>query len=388
MFVAWRETCEHWISHLSSCLRALDLTSKLCVAVVLHADDPVLLSSSQGAAQDALRCMARWAYVHKAAFHAGPSKSVVLVIEGAPQPVLFQLVIGSHTTRLTVKHRHRYLGLLWPASLCFLQTVLQHISIADGIVVQIVSLIEAGLPLPFGLLLFESKVDGFLRFGRWLLAADMQSLHVYESAFDRWTKQLLGLQPWRNAAVASMECGWNYSGDRRAVIDIALRRARLWLLPDSDLYSALFRRCHHGHTQGSWAQKSLDILRLYSVPDLPELGLPLMPLSRYKAVVCETLCAASADMWWSGCESHVLPLPYKGIRADKQLVPSVLLQPGVSWDALVGIRNLIKLRAGALDLAHCAGRRKKCQREILYLLWEENPLWLFALPWRMYHQCL
>ena len=42
---------------------------------------------------------------------------------------------------------------------------------------------------------------------------------------------------------------------------------------------------------------------------------------------------------------------------DKPLVPSDLLQHGVSWDALVGVRSRIKLRAGALDLARKDGRR-------------------------------
>ena len=42
------------------CLRALDCISPLRLALVLHADDPVLIGSSDGAVQYALDDMALW----------------------------------------------------------------------------------------------------------------------------------------------------------------------------------------------------------------------------------------------------------------------------------------------------------------------------------------
>ena len=144
-------------------------------------------------------------------------------------------------------------------------------SIAGAHVISIVGLLETGgLPFAFGLLLFESVGDGYLRFGRWLLATSPGAKELFNNAFEKWARQLVGAPPWRSGAIASFECGWQLDGFSRAIVDVALRRARLWLLPREDFYAALFRTCSESNCGPSWARASLEILPDGGVPDLPD----------------------------------------------------------------------------------------------------------------------
>ena len=67
----------------ASAARALDLFDAHRSAVRFHADDPVFLASSYGAAQEVLRVVADWASVHKAAFHIAQRKTVAMVFGAA-----------------------------------------------------------------------------------------------------------------------------------------------------------------------------------------------------------------------------------------------------------------------------------------------------------------
>jgi hypothetical protein len=342
----------------ASCLRALDLTAGLRIALVLHADDPVLLSSSSGAAQAALASIGQWAYKHKVAFHVGPGKSVVLAPSSAHQPVLYQIVVGKGLFRLAVKDSQKWLGLQWPADLNFLPCICKHIAIADSIVALIAGLMQtAGLPFAFGLKLFESKVDGFLRFGRWLLAISAGALEAYETAFARWGKVLLGAPAWRSDAVASLECGFSISGGRRAALDVAVRRARLWLLPPPDLYGALFVSNQQREAGDSWSVRSLRLLQKYGLPDLPELGNPLLPAQLYKQHVRAILMQETLKSWLADCESHTVPLDYLALRTACPLDPAAVLEIRGSWVALSAHRSICRLRAAIPNLGHLNGRR-------------------------------
>ena len=210
-----------------------------------------MLISSNGAAQEALTLMGRWAYQHKVCFHSGPGKTVSVVPANGFQPVLFQVVVGRGHFRLCVKESHKWLGLPWPGDLNFLPAVLKHVAIADSIVNNIVGLLQSGLPLVYGLRLFEAKVDGFLRFGRWLLAMADTAQVVYEQAYERLAKLLLGVPAWRSPYMACLECGWTLTGSRRSVVDVAMRKARLFLLPASDSYRALFSFGAAGNSKSS-----------------------------------------------------------------------------------------------------------------------------------------
>ena len=185
------------------------------------------------------------------------------------------------------------------------------------------------------------------------------ALDVYMQAYDRWSTQLLGIPPWKNSAAASLQCGWSLTGDRRAVMDVAMRRARLWLLPSSDFYRALFLQGQASDPRLSWAGRSLDLLRRYGVPDLPDLGVPLVPLSVYKARVLEVLAHASWQYWWAKAGEHALPLPFHDLWGSCALTPASVLQSSCSWDGLSGHRSMCQLRMGALNIGHKCGKRSQ-----------------------------
>ena len=94
---------------------------------------------------------------------------------------------------------------------------------------------------------------------------------MYDEAYCRWARALLGSPSWRSGAVAAAELGWTLSGFGRAVLEVASRRARLWQLPPCDLYGDTFRVAHE-LSNSSWASRSSKLLKEWGLPDWPELG--------------------------------------------------------------------------------------------------------------------
>ena len=108
--------------------------------------------------------------------------------------------------------------------------------------------------------IFEGKVEGYLRFGRWLLAVGWDVERVLNEAYHRWARALLGSPKWRSGFIASAELGWTLSGFARALVDVASRRAFLWQLPVGDLYGDVFRAAHQC-SESSWAYRSRALLQ-------------------------------------------------------------------------------------------------------------------------------
>ena len=63
----------------ASALAALDLAAPRRLAAILHADDPVLLTSTRGAAQRSLQVYDDWAHAWKASPRTNSSKHAVVV---------------------------------------------------------------------------------------------------------------------------------------------------------------------------------------------------------------------------------------------------------------------------------------------------------------------
>ena len=126
-----------------------------------------------------------------------------------------------------------------------------------------------------------------MRFGRWLLATAPGALDRYDTAYNSWACALLHSPPWRSAAIAHMELGCGLCGRHRARLDIAGRRARLWTLPQGDIYGEIFIQSHA--VQLSWARRSLA---LFDIPDYPACSLA--------AVVCRLCCALVVLLWSPG----------------------------------------------------------------------------------------
>ena len=108
----------------ASALRAMDLLAPVRLAAILHADDPVLLSSSWGGAQQSLDVLAAWSFKYKASPHTKPDKNAIMVIGGPghhdspPEwdPCLLRLA-GQPPTRVAPVPNQHWLGLRWRANL-------------------------------------------------------------------------------------------------------------------------------------------------------------------------------------------------------------------------------------------------------------------------------
>ena len=146
---------------------------------------PVVVCSSQGAAMAVLHDIARWAHIHKAAFHVGPEKTVALLPSGEMDPGLVLPIIGAAPCPIQTKTRHKWLGLVWPANLDFASALESSLRRGNQLISDIVSLLDSGgLPLCFALALFDAKVEGSMRFGRWLLATAPGALDRYDTAYN------------------------------------------------------------------------------------------------------------------------------------------------------------------------------------------------------------
>ena len=92
--------------------------------------------------------------------------------------------------------------------------------------------------------IFWAKVFPVLDLGSWLYVLADSAEAVLNELHVSWAKQLLGACPWHNSALVTSELGWEVSGFHLAVVSMAARRARLWMLPAEDLYGRMFRVAH------------------------------------------------------------------------------------------------------------------------------------------------
>ena len=109
--------------------------------------------------------------------------------------------------------QHRWLGLLWRVDLDLLPALRSRCAGLVGTVASPAGLVSCGLlPLALAVDLFESKVDGAVRFGRWLLVTKAGAEQLLGTVYENWAKALLSSPPWRSGVIASAELGWAYGG--------------------------------------------------------------------------------------------------------------------------------------------------------------------------------
>ena len=208
--------------------------------------------------------------------------------------------------------------------------------------------------------MFSAKVEGTLQFARWLLALVPGAEAKYNEAYASWARTLLQAAPWRNAAVATAEMGWQIWGFFRAVMDVAARRARLWCLPMADLYGLTFRLAMIS-ALGSWAARSRDLLLAYGVPDYCDFEGGRAPVAVYIAYIRGMLSEACAASWKRDVATHLVPFPYLEFFGGLCPVPKIILGCNVPWKVLQGHLAMARMRAGLLDLVHVNGKRSQAR---------------------------
>ena len=135
-------------------------------------------------------------------------------------------------------------------------------------------------------------------------------------------------------------------------MDVAMRRARLWEMNDSDLYKKVFITAHQ--TEGSWAWKSAAALHEWGIADSPVWlakggKVSLEAFKEYVECQVERKCSGK---WRSAAGRHTLPIPY----LDWRTAPNIEFREGdvgmLSWPNQIAQRAVCRLRAGLIRLGH------------------------------------
>lgn len=126
---------------------------------------------------------------------------------------LIMSVIGGTSPKMQHREVHKWFGLSWRMDLDFRLMLQGKVRHADGLIASLAGLVSSGsLPLAVAASLFEGKVDGYLRFGRWLTALAWGAETAYDKAYVRLARASLGWPHWRSRAVAVAELGRSCRG--------------------------------------------------------------------------------------------------------------------------------------------------------------------------------
>lgn len=337
----------------ASAARALDLEAGSRLPCIFHADDPVFLSSSRGAMQALLDDVCIWANSVGAAFHVAANKTVCMVI--TDKVVHHDKVLFYDGTPLAGVARHRWLGVLWPSCMDFTCFLLQRVQVASVAVSQLAGFASSSaLPWFLVCVLFESKVDGILAFGRWLFILCPDAPAILDECYGRWAKLLLGADFWRNPGTCSSELGWTFSGFGRVVVSVAMRRATICCALESDWHASFFSLA--SDEDGSWATRSSCLLAKWGILDWSAWSCSPKTLTRYRSYVRTAVAQASISDWQTTVRRHRSSIPYYEFEASPGLALPRLLSVELSSSSHFKVRSWCRLRCVLLRLAHTRGK--------------------------------
>ena len=203
--------------------------------------------------------------------------------------------------------------------------------------------------------LFWSKVDSILDMGRWLLILVPNAQDIIDQAYVRWSRILLGVDWWRNAAACTSEMGFTHSGFARVVYAVAIKRAKLWLRGENDWHARFF---FAANAQGcGWAACSALLLSTWQLQDWPEWAVPGTSLDSYRSYVLSVLSRSYLNWWSPTVLLHRAQVPY----GQFVISPGASIRAWRGWSfsaaALSGMRSFCRLRCGQLTLRHLNGVR-------------------------------
>ena len=165
-----------------------------------------------------------------------------------------------------------------------------------------------------------------------------------------------------NGSVVVWELDWHISGMGRAVVDLAKKRAKLWLLPAGDLYKESFLRCLSLVGGTTWAHLGGRLLQSWGISEFApvEGGDGFRRYCRYVKQVVLERCDQERRR---GRAAHRFPIPFSDLVLG--VAPSLrhreMLRGGLSWDVLSGIRSWCRIRAGIVVLGHRRGQRSQAR---------------------------
>ena len=358
-----------WPALEASALRAMDLLCVKRLVAILHADDPVFLSSSWGATQGCLNHLSIWAREHGAEFHVGKEKTIVMpAFTGCVQyleagPVKLSLPGASAEEaahKLEYALQHKWLGSLWSWDLHHVACLRQRLAMANHEFSNLDALVAArALPLQVAVQLFEAKVDSVVAYARWMHAILPEAADTYMQQYGKWALRLLGAPLWRSGVAACSELGWHLNGQARSVRDVALRRAQLLRWGEADLYRASFEA--NTNVPGSWASKSKGLLQEWGVERYEVWSATGGEYGQYKQYVDRELAEKTKQSMVAGLQVSSAILPYMCIQMPVSTVLAQCREAGLDWATCLAVRSWCRLRADYIELAGRSGHRSSAR---------------------------
>ena len=199
---------------------ALDITSDVRIPVLFHADDPVFLASSRGEANRVLSIVRTWASKYKATLHLAKHKTTAMVLPASTHsaraqvlPLRYLPVGQSMPCPISWAHSHKS----WDDKADFAVHARRSCGMCSGTVQALSSLLRSGhIPLAVACIIFDTKVEAALRFGRWLWGTHSEAVAVLSDAYASWARLLLGSSRWRSAEV----CRQSWAGSCAHLLEL------------------------------------------------------------------------------------------------------------------------------------------------------------------------
>ena len=343
----------------AACARALDITSDVRIPVLFHADDPVFLASSRGEANRVLSIVRSWASKYKATLHLAKHKTTAMVLPASAHSARAQVLplrylpAGQYMpSPISWAHSHKWLGISWDDNADFAVHARRTCGMCSGTVQALCSLLRSGhIPLAVACIIFDTKVEAALRFGRWLWGTHSEAVSVLSDAYASWARLLLGSSRWRSAEVCRAELGWKLCAPARVVVEVASVRHSLWVQNQDTLAGACFSAAHLLDS-ANWAKTSLNLLDDWTVLDWPVWSTCRRSHGKYSAYVKDVVYQVSLARWKTQVAKHVMPLKYLAIAQEPSAQVQDAFRLQLSWGTLVGHRDLLLLRCGFIMLGH------------------------------------
>ena len=274
----------------------------------------------------------------------------MVVYSGAcvdPGPLYLPQPSGGPGAQVLFAHTKKWLGWLWTAEGGEEETLALRLRTASGIFAPLSGLVACGSRHP----------------------PPPRPLSVREQ--DRWHPQprevVVRVVPRRRALHGSVLCavgalppgvsamalrwglGWILTGSARIVLDVARRRAKLFLLPPDDFYRRAFMRSSQ-ECPSSWGSRSRRLLQQWGLVDIVD-G-PSEPSYReYVRYVRADLLAQCAALVERGRRAHRTPLPHLELCPGPCCLHQLALRTALPWSCLHGLRAWSRIRAGLVALA-------------------------------------
>ena len=264
---------------------------------------------------------------------------------------------------LSVSRLHKWLGVSWPTDLLFWADLQARLQMGRQAFSTFAKFVAAdAIPLPIAAQIFEAKVDSVLALSRWIWIGLPDVEERVNAVYEDWARCLLSAESWRNAAVAASEVGWSYSGYARVVKDAALRRARVIMKPDGDIYKLAFTEASARGV--GWATRCKKELVRWNISPWELWSLGGGSYEQYKGYVDQQLSSSCNAAWTAIAEKHSAQVPYLAFNAVAGSAMQAIKAKGLPWDVLMACKAWFQLRAGLIPLRAVNGRRSMARHQV------------------------